>query len=141
MRWKIDNPARVMTITDAQGHLQVARNKATLRTEILERLAAGHTTKTRLMRELQTSQRLMSEAMADLEHGGHIENFRALSGRNRVDLFWCLVGQRPLPAHPRAGFRGAEILAAFQQAAAPQSGAWTLMKAAPSVTGSKVSKS
>lgn len=114
MRWKIDNPARVITIIDAQGHQQVARNKATLRTEILERLAEGHTTKTRLMRELQTSQRLMSEAMTDLESGGHIESFRALSDRKRVDLFWCLRGQRPMSTPSAAGFRAAETLSAMQ---------------------------
>lgn len=141
MRWKIGNPARVITIIDARGNQQLARNKATLRTEILERLAEGHSTKTRLMRDLQTSQGLMSEAMTDLERGGHIESFRALSDRNRVDLFWCLVGQRPLPAQSCAGFRGAEILAAFQRAAAQQSGTWTLTKAGPNVTGSKVGKS
>ncbi|KLU28133.1 hypothetical protein EOS_00995 [Caballeronia mineralivorans PML1(12)] len=114
MRWKIDNSARATTVLDARGHLQIARDKATLQEEILDALEVEHQPKTVLVRSLQTSMRLVDVALAELERQGSIESFRMMSERKRMDVFWCISGSAAKPRAATQGFRAAETLAAFQ---------------------------
>lgn len=122
MRWKIDNPARVTSIVDARGHIQIARDKATLRDEIIAILEDGHQPKTVLVRALQTSMSLVDSALSELERQGRVEKFRMMSERKRLDIFWCISGASPRPAAATSGFRAAETLAAFQAIATQRAG-------------------
>ncbi|WP_213778850.1 hypothetical protein [Caballeronia sp. dw_276] len=117
MRWMIDNPSRVARIVDARGHVQLTRDKATLQAEILDALIMGHQPKTALARALQTSKGLIDAALAELARQGKIENFRMMSERKRMDVFWCICGKAPEAKPSSYGFRAAETLAAFQAAA------------------------
>lgn len=122
MRWAIDNPTRLTRIVDARGHTQIARDKATLRDEIIAILEVGHQPKTVLVRALQTSMTLVDAALSELERQGQVENFRMMSERKRLDIFWCVSGAAPRPATTTSGFRAAETLAAFQAIAMQRAG-------------------
>jgi hypothetical protein len=122
MRWQIDNPARAATVVDARGHMQIVRDKATLRDEIISALELGHLPKTVLVRALQTSMKLVDVQLAELERQGRVENFRMMSSRKRMDLFWCISGKAPQPRATQNGFRAAETLAAFRAIATQRAG-------------------
>lgn len=105
------------TPTVINGAVQHVRNKATLRADIVELLRAeGRLPKKRIITALHTVKWLVDATMDDAEAEGEIERFRALSSRGRMDEFWCLAGQAP--SRPTYNIRSAEILAAFQAAAA-----------------------
>jgi hypothetical protein len=122
MRWSVDNPTRLTRIVDARGHTQIARDKATLRDEIVAILEIGHQPKTVLVRTLQTSMKLVDVALADLERRGRVEKFRMMSDRKRLDIFWCISGDAPKPVATTGGFKAAETLAAFQAIATQRAG-------------------
>ncbi|CAN7434022.1 hypothetical protein LJR034_002685 [Caballeronia sp. LjRoot34] len=122
MRWKIDNPARATTLLDARGHIQIVRDKATLRDEITATLELSHQPKTMLVRALQTSMKLVDITLAELERQGRVEKFRMMSERKRLDIFWCISGVAPRPVATAGGFRAAETLAAFQAIATQRAG-------------------
>ncbi|WP_213766775.1 hypothetical protein [Caballeronia sp. dw_19] len=117
MRWAIDNPTRLTRIVDARGHTQVARDKTTLRDEIIAILEVGHQPKTVLVRALHTSMTLVDTALSELERQGRVEKFRMMSERKRLDIFWCVSGAVPTPIAANSGFSAAETLAAFQEIA------------------------
>ena len=117
MRWKMDKPARAAALVDARGHMQIVRDKATLRDEIIEALELGHQPKTVLVRALQSSMKLVDAELAELERQGRVENFRMINARRRMDLFWRISGKAPQPRATLQGFRAAETLAAFRAVA------------------------
>lgn len=105
------------TPTIINGVVQHVRDKATLRTDIVELLRIeARLPKKRIIMALHTVKWLVDAAMDDAEAAGEIERFRMLSSRGRMDEFWCLAGEAPI--RPTYTIRSAETLAAFQAAAA-----------------------
>lgn len=106
------------TPTVINGAVQHVRDKATLRTDVITLLKEGHLPKKRIIMALHTVKWLVDAVMNEAEAAGAIERFRARSSRGRIDEFWCLAGQAP--NRSTYNIRSAEILAAFQAAAAVQ---------------------
>lgn len=99
------------------GHIQHVRDLAILRVEIVELLRkAGPLPKKRITIAMRTVSRGVQLALDTAEAAGEVESFRARSSRGRMDELWCVAGDAPTRQTHK--FRGAEILAALQAAAA-----------------------
>lgn len=119
MRTPVTNAPDCYTPTVINGKVQHVRDKATLRADAIALLhAEGPMPATRMAKTLRTTLRSVSAALADAEAAGEVESYLARSSRGRMDEFWCIAGEAP--AQSQYKFDGAEILAAFQAAAAHQ---------------------
>ncbi|CAG4906354.1 hypothetical protein [Paraburkholderia saeva] len=108
MSYVTDNPTRYVSVV-VNGHTQRFRDQAILQVE-------GAMPKKRIIMALRSAQAAIEAALTALLEGAHIEHYRAMSVRRRLDEHWCIAGQAPAMA--RTNFRAMEILAGFQQAAA-----------------------
>ncbi|WP_224007037.1 hypothetical protein [Paraburkholderia tropica] len=99
------------------GKTQQVRDLAILRADIVEFLrTTGPLPKKRIIVAMRTVSRIVQSALGSAEAAGEVESFKALSSRGRMDELWCVAGDAP--TRQAYKFRGAEILAALQAAAA-----------------------